>query len=225
MGKNFGTEKAPDLLIQNGKEVLIHVSHIDETMKVLSETTGDFFVGGDHSISYGSFKGFAREFKNPGIIVFDAHPDCYPDDFVNHENWVYHLINEKVLKKENIILIGLRLIDQKELEFLCNNKIKYFLMGDLFKNEKNVCDTVLELVREFDALYLSVDIDVLDPVFAPGTGYLEVGGMNLNQLIYFLNRIKTLRNLRRIDLVEINPDKDVNGVTVKLGRKIIEIFL
>ena len=87
-----------------------------------------------------------------------------------------------------------------------------------------VCDSVMEDVREFDGLYLSIDIDVLDPAFSPGTGYLEVGGMSLNQLLYFLRRIKKMKNLRRIDLVEINPEKDRDDLTINAGKKIIELF-
>ncbi|MEK6952273.1 MAG: arginase family protein, partial [Nanoarchaeota archaeon] len=136
LGKNLGCEKAPDLVLEGIKseEVKVSNGNIDETMKNISKSFSlekktsekkdgyDILVGGDHSISYGSFNGFSKKFKNPGIIIFDAHPDCYPEELtlfgkvlaekkiITHENWVYCLIKEGILKKENLILIGIRAI-------------------------------------------------------------------------------------------------------------------
>ncbi len=226
LGKNNGTSKAPDMLlerIENVVNVAINDYNVDETMKNISEIDGDFFVGGDHSITYGSFKGFAKKFRNPGIIVFDAHPDLEVNaGSVTHEDYLRKLIEEKLLEKENVILIGVREFSKNEKEFM--KEMKVYFVDSLFNNEENICDAIMEIARGFDGLYLSIDIDVLDPAFAPGTGYLEPGGMRLQELTYFLKRIKLLNNLKRVDLVEVNPDKDINNITVKSGKKIIEIF-
>ncbi len=222
LGKNNGCEKAPNLLV-DGEIIQVDNSNIDLTMENISHAKGDFFIGGDHSITYGSFKGFAKEFSNPGIIVFDAHPDLeVSTNSVTHEDYLSKLIEDGILKKENVILVGIRNISRNELKFLSG--MNYFTMERIFRNEEDICDSVMELALKFDGLYLSIDIDVLDPAFAPGTGYLEVGGMGVNELLYFLKRLRKLRNLKRIDLVEINPDKDINGVTIKTGRKIIEVL-
>ena len=224
LGKNEGCREAPDFLIDNGKEMEIIGSNVDETMENISETDGDFFIGGDHSITYGSFKGFSKKFKNPGIIVFDAHPDLEVNvGSVTHEDYLRKLIEEKILKKENVILVGIRNVSDNEKRVM--NGMKVFFMEQIFMDEDDVCDSLMEIAMKFDGLYLSIDIDVLDPAFAPGTGYLEVGGMSLSQLLYFLKRIKNMKNLRRIDLVEINPEKDINGITVSAGKKIIEVFV
>ena len=73
----------------------------------------------------------------------------------------------------------------------------------------------------FSDLYLSIDIDVLDPKFAPGTGYHEKNGLSDEELFNILKKLKTLKNIKRFDLVEVNPDKDKNGKTIKLAAKII----
>jgi len=70
-------------------------------------------------------------------------------------------------------------------------------------------------------LYVSIDIDVIDPAFAPGTGYCEPGGLSTRDFLYLIQRINKLKNLKAIDLVEINPDKDKENMTVKLGAKIL----
>jgi len=224
LGKNVECEKAPDLLFDGGEHVEVIRNNVDETMINIEKIEGSLFLGGDHSITYGSYKGFSKRFKNAGIIIFDAHPDMeISAGSVSHEDYLRKLIEEGVIKKSNVILVGVRKISKNEKEFM--NSIKVFTMEQIFGNEENVCDVVMELALGFDGLYLSIDIDVLDPAFAPGTGYLEPEGMSTAQLFYFLGRISKLNNLRRIDLVEINPDKDVNGITVKTGRRIIEFLL
>jgi len=70
-------------------------------------------------------------------------------------------------------------------------------------------------------LYVSIDIDVLDPAFAPGTGYREPGGLSSRDFIYLVQRINKIKNLKAVDIVEINPDKDIKNQTVKLGAKIL----
>ena len=82
--------------------------------------------------------------------------------------------------------------------------------------------TGIDLDRNFSDSYISVDIDVLDPAFAPGTGYLEPGGLSTRELLYLLQRIKLLKNIRKYDLVEVNPDKDINLMTCKTAAKIIK---
>ena len=58
-----------------------------------------------------------------------------------------------------------------------------------------ICDSIMYVAKNFGALYISVDIDVLDPAFAPGTGYKEAGGMSTRELLYFLQRLRKLKNL------------------------------
>lgn len=240
LGKNIGCEKAPEEVInclkeiwtnENGKGLVYDVSdiedkNIEELNKKLENSDGDIFIGGDHAITYASFKGFAKKFKNPGLIVFDAHPDCFETegfDIPTHEDYVMYLIKQGVVKAKNVILVGIRNADVAELKFISENKIKVYDMKKVDFEREEVCDSIMEISRDWDGLYLSLDIDVLDPAFAPGTGYLEPGGMSTRDLLYFIQRIKLLKNLRRVDLVEINPLKDKN--TCKVGAKLLVEFL
>jgi len=86
---------------------------------------------------------------------------------------------------------------------------------------KEVSESVMSVAKNFGSLYISVDIDVLDPGFAPGTGYPEPGGLTTRELLFFLHRLKKLHNLKAMDIVEVNPDKDVNELTSKLGAKLV----
>ena len=232
-GLGKSSESAPDEIIEALKDYTkdfelesadIVLGNIDKTDKNISEREGDIFIGGDHSITYSIFKNFSRKYKNPGLLVFDAHADCMDDFKITHEDWLRVLVNEGFVKTENVIIIGLRRIEKDELNYMKNKGIKYFLMENIV-NIGDICDVVMEQLRICDGLYISIDIDVMDPAFAPGTGYLESGGFSSRELFYFIRRLKILKNLKRVDLVEINPEKDINGMTVRLGAKIIYEFM
>ena len=180
------------------------------------------FIGGDHSLTYHAFKGFASKYSNPGLVIFDAHPDCEVcTSSASHEDFVRKLIDDGILKKENLVLVGVRCFSKNEISFLKKNRIKYFTMKQIYGNFEDVCDSVMEILREFDGFYLSLDVDVLDPAFAPGVGYREPGGFSVRELIYFLGRLRLLKGYGVCDLVEINPEKDVGGLTVDVGAKLI----
>ena len=80
---------------------------------------------------------------------------------------------------------------------------------------------VLCLYLSDNKVYISLDIDVVDPAFAPGTGYPEPAGLTSRQLFYMLHRLKNLKNINIIDIVEVNPKKDINNMTSKLAAKIL----
>lgn len=84
-----------------------------------------------------------------------------------------------------------------------------------------ISESLMSVAKNFRDLYVSIDIDVLDPAFAPGTGYIEPGGLTTRELLFFLHRLKKLYNLRAFDLVEINPSKDTNDITSKVAAKIL----
>ena len=251
LGKTDGCEKAPDMIVENVKQfylnedgmlpifdvedVEVNKSNIEETNNNISNkiknslenTDKCFALGGDHSITYACFKAFSEKNENAGLLVFDAHADLMHNfKPPTHEDYLRVLMEDKLVKKENVVLVGLRNWHKDEYNFLKQNKMKYFNMKEIsFETLFEVSDAVMSSIKNFNALYISIDIDVLDPSFAPGTGYREPGGLTSRELLFFLGRLKLLKNLRMVDLVEVNPDKDLDGMTVKLGAKIItELF-
>jgi agmatinase len=248
LGKTNGCEKAPQKILselqeiytnEQGKEIKLNkkdikeipVNHedIDETngnileqsKKFFSEGMQAIFLGGDHSISYPLLKSFSSTFKNAGVIVFDAHADCMHNfNPPTHEDWLRVAVEEGFAAK-NVVLVGLRNIHPIEQEFFNVHKFSLFPYKQMFNNLEEECDAIMEISKKFDALYLSIDIDAVDSAFAPGTGYPEPAGLSSRELIYMLQRIKLLKNLKAIDLVEINPLKDINSATSRLAAKII----
>ena len=182
------------------------------------------FLGGDHSISYPIGKAFldycGSQGKEPCLIVFDAHADCMePMREPTHEEWLRKLV-EKGFPVENILLVGVRNLWKDETLFLKENEIKQIKINLVVEDIDNIADTIMEFVQGRE-LYVSIDIDVVDPAFAPATGYLESGGLTSRQILYLIQRINKIKTLKAVDIVEINPEKDRDNVTVKLGGKIL----
>lgn len=245
MGKNTGCEKAPDRILEamknlpldeegrecrfSGDEVQIPEKNLTQTnQRILEKLTQleepGILLGGDHSITYPGVRAFAKSHQDAGVVIFDAHPDCI-NNFKppSHEDYLKVLLENGVLSKQNVVLVGIRKWDVKEFAYLRKNNIKYYSMKEIFEEGiRETCDNVMSVARQWGALYLSIDIDVIDPGFAPGTGYPSPGGLTSRQLIYFLHRIKKLNNLKMADLVEVNPQLDpFSQITVKLGAKLL----
>ena len=247
-GKTNGCEKAPVEVIkalrsigstENGRlidvdklnleEIHVDLSNVEEANHLIFENSKEifernqksFFIGGDHSISYSIVKAFSKIEENPLLIIFDSHVDCIsPGREPTHEEWLRKLIEEG-FDSRKVIIISLRDLWKDEIDFLKENNITWIKMDLLREDLTGICDLVMERAIKSSGFYISLDIDCVDPAFAPGTGYLDPVGMSSRDLIYFIKRLSLLRNFRGADIVEINPDKDINGMTVKLGAKLL----
>jgi len=221
-------ECVADVVDVDNSNINLSHSNIFDYFRCLGYNDLVFAVGGDHSISYSVFKGFSNSVLGDiGYIVFDAHLDMNSGfEDATHDNYLRVLIESEILNSKNCVLVGVRVFTKYEVDFLKKRGIFYFDMNKIMQlGVEEICSVLMERVRSFDNLYLSVDIDVVDGGMAPGTGYCESGGLLSRELLYFLGRLKNLKNLKVIDLVEINPDKDVNDLTVNLGANILEVFM
>ena len=242
LSKKKGIEKAPEEIVKDFEEMFlnesfeepkyeirsinINNSNIDEAHEaILSElpkiveNTSDkvCILGGDHSLTYSTVK--SQDLKNALLLVFDAHPDL-ENSRQSHEDYLRNLIEDRIVKEEDVCLVGLRSFSKNEAEFLRKHDLKYFDMKQVFEmGVKTLADKLKGISLKYNEIYLSIDIDVVDPAFAPGTGYIEPGGLTSRELLYILHRIKD--KVRRFEIVEVNPEKDVNRMTTKLTAKII----
>ena len=176
-------------------------------------------LGGEHLITLGSFTCFP---KDTGYVVFDAHYDLrdqYADIKLSHAAYLRRIVEER--GSENIVHVGARAFVKEELAFLKEHKIatvsdKEIRNGDGPKLLKDITST-------FDRVYLSVDLDVLDPAFAPGVGNPEAVGISSRELY---DLITTLQNKKIVaaDMVELNPTYD-NGSTASMAAKMIATII
>ena len=251
LGKTKGCEKAGNEIIKVIKEIHsneqgipidinlfdIEEIHLDNSnielsstliyknsLKIFETKSKVIYLGGDHSISYSTTKAFLQHCKNkekePCLIVFDAHADCMtPMKEPTHEEWLRGLI-ESGFPAENILLVGVRNLWKDEITFLKENKIRTITINQLQEDLQDTCDAIMEFSNNKE-LYVSIDIDVIDPAFAPDTGSREPGGLTSREFIYLIQIINKIKNLRAVDIVEINPEKDEDNLTIKLGAKIL----
>jgi len=133
-----GAKKAPDKIIDQLNDIFLNESHkkldydVDEvkTAKTTEETNKKIYekikkedsciiLGGDHSITYSCFKAMSEKYKNPGLLIFDSHPDCFQNiNPPTHEDFVKTLIEEKFVLPKNIFLAGIRNPAIEEIEYL-----------------------------------------------------------------------------------------------------------
>ncbi len=235
LGKNKGCELAPAAILKALRKkieteiVAVDPLNIEVTQenifKAVDKEKGTcILLGGDHSITQASFQAFCRHYKKPGLLMFDAHPDCTNNFKTTHEDFVHVLISEGILDPQRFAQVGIRAGAPQELAFLKDHNVRVYFM-DRIHNIEYLCDEIMEYFRDCDGLYITVDIDVLDPSQAPGTGYLEPAGMTTRELLYFLQRLKTLPQFKMLDIVEVNPEKDVNAITVGTAARIVQEFL
>lgn len=206
------------------QEILIY----ENSKKEFENLERVIFLGGDHSISYSTCLAFLncceQQEKEPCLIVFDAHPDCMPPGKnPSHEEWLRALI-EQGFPSQNILIVGARNSDRKEIEFLAESKVKQISTSQLSQNIEDVTDTIMEFSSGKE-LYVSFDIDIVDPAFAPSTGYREIGGLTSRQAVYIISRLSMMKNLRAFDIVEVNSEEDKTGLTVKLAAKLVAELL
>lgn len=195
---------------------------IESSVEQVQEKT--ILLGGDHSISYSAVKAFAKKHADFLFIVFDAHPDLM-EDFIppTHEAYLRALIDEDILKAENVIILGVRNSDKQEDEYLVENNLLCFRAETIL--QRGVTNIMNEVISHIDKpVYLSLDIDVVDPRDAPGTGYPEAHGISGKDFLYCLEELKDTGKLAMIDLVEVQPKKDIHEKTVKLAAKSLELL-
>ena len=176
-------------------------------------------LGGEHLITLGSFSCFP---KDTGYVVFDAHYDLrdqYADIKLSHAAYLRRLVEKR--GSENIVHVGARAFVKEELAFLKDNKIR--TVSDKEIRDGNGSKLLQDITSTFDNLYLSIDLDVLDPAFAPGVGNPEAVGISSRELY---DLVTTLQNKKIVaaDIVELNPTYD-NGATASMAAKLISTII
>jgi agmatinase len=176
-------------------------------------------LGGEHLITLGSFSCFP---KDTGYVVFDAHYDLrdqYADIKLSHAAYLRRLVEKR--GSENIVHVGARAFVKEELAFLQEYNIR--TVSDKEIRSGNGAKLLKDITSTFDSLYLSIDLDVLDPAFAPGVGNPEAVGISSRELY---DLVTTLQNKRIVaaDIVEFNPTYD-NGATASMAAKMISTII
>lgn len=190
------------------------------------------FLGGDHSVTIPIQKAFfsywQKQNKIPAIIHIDAHPDfCnfYDGSSYSHACTNYRAVDNGYLW-ENIVLLGIRGYEIQEIELFRNHpEIKIFRASDILENGIGIVRSLKEKFDSRYAVYLSFDIDAIDPAYCPGTGTPEAFGISSSEINAMIQFFSAELPVKAMDIVEVSPQLDVNDVTSWTALKIIyELF-
>jgi agmatinase len=179
-------------------------------------------AGGDHSITFPILKGIAQKEKF-GLVHFDSHCDTAPPihgSGVAHGSPMRNAVESGLVDPERSIQIGIRGSSEPLWQFSYDNNMRVMHIEEFYElGWKNVVREIRTLIGDAP-LYVSFDIDCLDPAFAPGTGTPVAGGMSTFEALQTLRGLKGL-NIIGGDLVEVSPPYDPSGITALAGATIL----
>jgi arginase len=187
--------------------------------KLLESGKKPVLLGGDHSITYPIIQALARKYSDLTIFHFDAHPDLY-DEFegnrLSHACPFARIMEDGLAKR--LVQIGIRTMVRHQREQAERFGVEVVEMRALPAYEKLKAD---------GPVYISFDIDVLDPAFAPGVSHREPGGMSAREAIAHLHAIEHVKRGEIVgaDIVEYNPVQDFAGVTATVAAKVVKEIL
>lgn len=204
------------------------------TSEIVEKGNFPLTLGGDHSIAVGSISGISQHYENLGVIWYDAHGDLNvpeespsgnvhgmplrilagdgPDELVNINDFT------PKVKPENIVLIGMRDLDEGERKYIKDKNIKTFTMADIDRfGIQEVIERSLEYLksRNIDGLHFSLDVDALDPAETPGTGTRVMGGLSYRESHFALELLNESKLVTSMDIVEVNPLIDNSNHTAE----------
>jgi agmatinase len=187
-------------------------------------------LGGDHSITYPSAAAVARG-RHPrkvGIVHFDAHADTGAEQWgslIGHGTPMRRLIEEGWVDGPNFVQIGLRGYwpEKETFAWMRDQGLRWHTMVEIEErgSEAVVTDAIAEALEGPECIYLSVDVDVVDPGMAPGTGTPESGGMLSRELLRAVRQIVGRVDLVGMDVVEVSPPYDHAEITAILAHRVV----
>ncbi len=193
--------------------------------EIVKENKIPIILGGEHTITYGVIKGILLHRPRPCLIVFDAHFDLREDYLgykYSHASVMRRIIEANLASK--IIYLGVRGYEEEEVKFAEEKEGKILYKTPLDIERDGIRNTIMHIRRflsDCQTVYLSIDIDGIDPAFAPGTGTPEPFGLSPIHVVRIIHGVLDER-LTGLDLVEVNPMVDCNDVTSILGARIVQ---
>jgi agmatinase len=168
-------------------------------------------MGGDHSITYPIVRSLKGKHPALDILQFDAHPDLYDEfrgDPHSHACPFARILEEDLAS--TLVQVGIRAATAAHRAKAADSGVRMLEMKDLEDG----------LALKFrNPLYISFDIDALDPAFAPGVSHLEPGGMTTRQALGIIHRLEA--DIVGMDVVEVNPSRDPSGITAAAAAKLL----
>lgn len=178
----------------------------------LSGDASPIFLGGDHMVTYPIVAGLASVHGPINVLHFDAHPDLYDDfedDPLSHASPFARIMEGGHARR--LVQVGIRTMNRHCREQVTRFGVEVVEMRDFAAERVPIPES---------PLYISIDLDALDPAFAPGVSHHEPGGLSVRDVISVLHRVPP--PIVGADVVEFNPSRDLNGMTAVVAAKFVK---
>ncbi|MDP3371739.1 MAG: arginase [Candidatus Paracaedibacteraceae bacterium] len=217
------------------------------TSRVKTAISDGYFpivIGGDHSLAIGTWIGVsdALNQKDFSLLWFDAHMDAHTIETsesmaphgmpvsallgFGYDEWTKKNKNtHAIIKPENLYQFGIRSYEVGEAALLSQNKVHIDYVEDCKAKGLSVCMQNIMSQLKTPLYGISIDIDAFDPEFAPGTGTVEPNGLDPNDLLAFLADAGNNKRCILVEIMEFNPEKDVNNKTLSWISRFIEVLM
>ena len=224
---DFGDANCPPHSIE-----MAHQAVWSKVTEALQAGAVPVVLGGDHSITQPSATAVGQHwgFGRVGVVHFDAHPDTgafsYGGALLGHGTPMRRLIESGAVPGRNFVQVGLRGYwpPGTTFEWMRAQGMRWHTMAEIEERgfDAVLDDAIAEAQDGAEYIYLSVDIDVLDPAFAPGTGTPEPGGLSSSELLRAVRRIASTVRLAAMDVVEVSPPFDNPGaITAEAAHRVV----
>ena len=234
----LGVDPLAELRIGDAGDVNMPSGETEKSLKRLEDAVHavsaagavPVILGGDHTVTFPDATGVARHvgWGRVSLIHFDAHADTGDTQFgslYGHGTPMRRLIESGAVRGDRFLQIGLRGYwpEPPTLAWMAEQRMRSFEMSEIVSRGLDECLTEAFAIAtdECDGVFLSVDVDVVDPGMAPGTGTPEPGGLTGRQLLDAVRRIAMTVPLAGIDVVEVSPPYDHAEVTAFLGNRVV----
>lgn len=212
LGESKTLDDRGDIIIDNENE-LDWIRVIVEKISTLLETDAPVLsLGGDHAVTYPIVKAYAQKYTALTILQLDAHPDLY--DHYEGNRFAHACPFARIMEENlvgRLIQIGIRALNPHQKQQAQRFGVEMVEMRHF----------ALDLLAGIDTpVYVSIDLDVLDPAYAPGVSHHEPGGMSTRQAIEIIHRIKA--PIVGADIVEFNPKRDPTEITAMVAVKLLK---
>lgn len=218
-----------DALVRPGDAHFNHRSIRETIDRIVDVGAVPVVLGGDHSIAFPDIAAVAERLPHGSLAVvqFDTHADTATENYGvewSHGTPFRHLVDQGVIPGERLIQIGLRggWPYPPELVWARTKGVRWHRMEQIIgEGIDRVTELVVEEIGDAQNVFLSVDIDVLDPAFAPGTGTPEPGGLTSRELLRAVRRIVLAHDLAGMDVVEVSPPFDHSDITALAAHRVV----
>lgn len=197
--------------------------NLENTKKIIEKIRKDgkipILIGGEHTFTYSMMN---DKLENFALIVFDAHLDLRNEYL--EEKWCHATFMRRIIENFpmiKIIYLGTRAIDVEELNFLKKLRIPYFTSYKIYENILEIKGFLKKHLEDINKIHVSIDIDVLDPCYAPGVGNPEPDGITFMQLLDLLETIINEKTIS-LDLVEVSPIWDNGQTSIQAAKILVE---